>query len=113
MADEIRPALIEVEVVYALPHEQTLVRVAIAPGASVGEAIESSGLAARYPEINERIAIRGSVGIFGKAVALEHVLSALDQVEIYRPLTVDPKEARRRRVRLRATKQKSANPLIR
>jgi putative ubiquitin-RnfH superfamily antitoxin RatB of RatAB toxin-antitoxin module len=37
------------------------------------------------------------VGIFGQRVALDHRLSPGDRVEIYRPLEVDPKEARRRR----------------
>jgi hypothetical protein len=39
------------------------------------------------------------VGIFGRLVALEHALATGDRVEIYRPLTADPKEARRRRAR--------------
>ena len=102
---------IEVEVVYALPHEQVLVRVSLAPGANVDAAIRLSGLTVRYPEINERLAVAGNVGIFGKAVTLDYLLRALDRVEIYRALTVDPKEARRRRVRLRAVKQKSDKSL--
>ena len=102
---------IEVEVIYALPHEQVLVRVSLAPGSSVAEAIRLSGLTVRYPEINARLVIADSVGIFGKAVAMEYLLHASDRVEIYRPLTVDPKETRRRRVRLRAAKQKSGKAL--
>ena len=37
------------------------------------------------------------MGIFGKRVALDHPLAPGDRVEIYRPLAMDPKEARRRR----------------
>lgn len=107
MANDIRPALIEVEVVYALPHVQTLVRVFVEPGATVRNALISSGLAKRFPEIDAALANNGSVGIFGKTVAPDQTLNAQDRVEIYRSLTVDPKEARRRRARLRATKQKS------
>lgn len=95
---------ITVEVVYALPMEQALVRVMLAPGASVREAIERSGLLQRYPQIG---ADTLRVGIFGKRVSLDTPLAEGDRVEIYRALTVDPKEARRRRVRLKqAQKQR-------
>jgi hypothetical protein len=38
------------------------------------------------------------VGIWGHKVELEDVLSGGDRVEVYRGLTVDPMEARRRRL---------------
>jgi hypothetical protein len=37
------------------------------------------------------------LGIFSRKVAPDHVLGEGDRVEIYRPLILDPKEARRRR----------------
>jgi len=37
------------------------------------------------------------VGVWGKAVSRQHALRAGDRVELYRPLTVDPKVARRAR----------------
>lgn len=37
------------------------------------------------------------VGIWGRATGLDSPLTHLDRVEIYRPLTVDPKVARRER----------------
>lgn len=36
-------------------------------------------------------------GVWGRKAGLAHVLREFDRVEIYRPLTVDPKEARRLR----------------
>ena len=36
-------------------------------------------------------------GIYGKKVGLETVLKPQDRIEIYRPLQIDPKEARRKR----------------
>ena len=93
---------IEVEVVYALPAEQAVMRLRLAAGATVLQAIQQSGLLVRYPQITLATA---RVGIFGKIVALDAPLSAGDRVEIYRPLTVDPKEARRRRVKLRISKK--------
>lgn len=91
---------ITVQVVYALPHQQAVVRVTLPVGATVGEAIDASGLAARYVQLGEA-PLR--VGVFGKVVALARPLAHGERVEIYRPLTVDPKEARRRRVKTKST----------
>ena len=93
---------IEVEVVYALPAEQAVMRLRLAAGATVLQAIQQSGLLVRYPQI-VRATVR--VGVFGKIMALNAPLCTGDRVEIYRPLTVDPKEARRRRVKLRISKK--------
>jgi len=62
----------------------------------VREAIERSGLLARYPEIELK---RGRVGIFGKPAQLNAPLREGDRVEIYRLLIADPKAARRERAR--------------
>ena len=85
-----------VELVYALPGEQTLLSLEVAPGTTVREAIELSGIRSRSVAIDLE---RDKVGIYGKRVSLETVLRDGDRVEIYRPLTADPKDARRRRVR--------------
>ncbi len=37
------------------------------------------------------------LGVWGKPVAAEHLLKEGDRIELYRPLTVDPKVARRER----------------
>ncbi len=85
-----------VEVAYARPDRQRLVTVELAAGATARDAVRASGLAAEFPEIDvERVPL----GVFGRACADESVLRAGDRVEIYRPLQVDPKEARRRRAR--------------
>jgi len=86
--------MIRVEVVYALREEQVLVPLEVEPGASVRDAIVRSGLLDRFPGIDLE---RTPVGVFGKAVALDGVLREGDRVEIYRPLSADPKEARRGR----------------
>jgi len=83
-----QPAEIQVEVVYALPQREESVRLKVPRGATVREALERSGLAA----------LAGAkVGIFGKVVSADLPLSDGDRVEIYRPLTIDPKDARRLR----------------
>jgi uncharacterized protein len=85
---------ITVTVVYALPDAATEVEVRVAPGATVAEAIERSGLAATLPGAD----IAGApVGIFGKRVRRDTVLDNGDRIEVYRRLIADPKAARRRR----------------
>lgn len=83
-----------VEVAYARPDRQWLIAVEVEPGASARDAVERSGIVAECPEIDAH-ALR--LGIFGEACDPATVLRAGDRVEIYRPLQVDPKEARRRR----------------
>ena len=82
------------EVVYALPDGSHVVAVELNAGATLGDALAASGLAARFPEI-ERYGY--AVGVFGERRPLDSPLADGDRIEIYRPLRVDPKEARRRR----------------
>ena len=83
-----------VEVAYARPDCQRLVTVDLAAGASVRDAVWASGLADEFPGIDIE---RAPLGVFGRACAGDTVLRAGDRVEIYRPLQIDPKEARRKR----------------
>jgi putative ubiquitin-RnfH superfamily antitoxin RatB of RatAB toxin-antitoxin module len=85
---------LRVEVVYALPGGEDAVHVSLAKGASALEAVRASGLLERHPEIDLR---RHKLGIYGRVVAAGALLADGDRVEIYRPLALDPKEARRRR----------------
>ncbi|MGR7922038.1 RnfH family protein [Zobellella denitrificans] len=86
--------LIRVEVVYALPHQQTVLSMRVAAADTVRQVIEQSGILQQFPEID-----LGSnmVGVFGRQVKLEQHLHDGDRIEIYRPLLADPKEIRRRR----------------
>ncbi|GLU31708.1 RnfH family protein [Trinickia caryophylli] len=86
---------ISVEVCYALPGAQTLIAVELPAGATVRDAIEASRIAERHPEIDAAVA---KVGVYGKLKTLDTPLVEHDRVEIYRPLIVDPKVARQRRV---------------
>ena len=86
--------MIRVEVAYALPEKQFLVEVAVKDTTSAIEAIRQSGLFRLYPELENQDM---EIGIFSKPVGLDTRLKDGDRVEIYRPLTIDPKEARRLR----------------
>ena len=84
-----------IEVIYSpRAGEFDSVHVSLAPGACVRDAVLQSGLLARHPEIDLQ---RHKVGVWGKCRGLDETLRIADRVEIYRPLSVDPKEARRRR----------------
>lgn len=86
--------IICVEVAYGTPEGQALIELRVAPGTTLIEAIELSGIRDQFPEINLE---NSRKGIFGRIVEDDRVLIEHDRVEIYRPLAVDPKEARRRR----------------
>lgn len=86
----------QVEVAYALPDRQVLIKVDVPGGATIRDAIDASGILQRFAQIDLG---RDAVGIFGKIAKLDDGLSAGDRVEIYRALTMDPKEARRQRAR--------------
>ena len=94
MADD--AGAIEVEVVYALAEAQTVLRVRVAYGTTVAQAIAASGMLGQHPEID--IAAM-QVGIFGERKPLTALPDDGDRIEIYRPLTADPKQARRSRAR--------------
>lgn len=88
-------ALISVEVVWATPEQQQLVELQLAPGSTVEAAIEQSGFYRRFAGQGLESA---DVGIWGRVVPRAHTLNDGDRVEIYRPLRMDPREARRQRV---------------
>ena len=83
-----------IDVVYATPARQERVRLEMPGGASALAAVRASGLLERHPEID---LARGKLGVFGKVVAADTSLTDGDRVEIYRPLAVDPRAARRAR----------------
>ena len=93
---------IDVEVVYALPQRQWVLKVRVPEGSTVAQAVEASGIAWRVPQVRLEGA---SFGVFGEVRAADSVLRAGDRVEIYRPLVADPKEVRRERA--------AANPIRR
>ena len=86
--------MIRVEVAYALPDEQWVVPVEVPEGATLEQAILTSRIQERFPEIELKSA---KVGVFGKLGKLSAVLRAGDRVEIYRPLLADPKAVRKQR----------------
>lgn len=89
-------ACFQVEIVYALPHIQILQKLDVSAGCTVEQAIKYSGILDQFPEID---LTKNKLGIFGKVSQLETHLQPNDRIEIYRPLIIDPKEARRIRAK--------------
>lgn len=87
--------MLEIEVVYGLPGKQVLKKMNVQNGCTAREAVCQSGLDEIFSELDLQIA---PLGIFGKSVKDETLLRDKDRIEIYRPLLIDPKEARRKRV---------------
>jgi len=85
-----------VEVAYALPDKQVILAIKLPEGQTVEEAIHASGILKRFDNIDLK---KNKVGVFGKTTTLDHVLQDGDRVEVYRPITCDPKEVRRQRAK--------------
>lgn len=83
-----------IEVAFALAGQQSLLTVTVPSGSSVASVLAASGIDAMYPEHGlDRL----PVGIWGRVVSRDDVVGPGDRVEIYRPLDLDPREARRQR----------------
>ena len=91
---------IHVEVAYAEPDRQFLRTVELRQGATAADAIRVSNVEAEC--VIEASELR--IGIWSKAVEPGTVLNDGDRIEIYRPLKIDPKEARRKRANKRIDK---------
>ena len=82
----------QVEVVFALPERQLLKCVDLPAGSTVADAIERSDIADAFPGVN----LDGlQAGIWGSPAERNRLLREGDRVELYRPLAMDPREARR------------------
>lgn len=89
---------LRVEVAYATPERQEILSLEVPEGTTLLQVVEQSGICDRFPEIDLQAQ---AVGIFGrvvKAPATQEIREG-QRVEIYRPLTIDPKQARLNRAR--------------
>lgn len=86
---------IEITVAYS-PAAREVCEIALCmpAGATLMQALQASGLAQKHPELDLEHA---TVGVWGRKAARDQVLRPMDRVEVYRPLRVDPKVARRER----------------
>lgn len=85
----------QVSVAYTRPAHQFWLSLDVPESSTVLNAIERSGILARCPELDLK---KNKVGIFGKITRLTAPLADGDRVEIYRPITVDPKTVPQRKI---------------
>ncbi|GHC34631.1 RnfH family protein [Aidingimonas halophila] len=92
-------AFLSVEVAFALPERQKIVSLEVSPGTTARQAVVQADMPRHFPDLPESTFLKADLGIFGQALRdpESHVLRDGDRVEIYRPLLIDPKEARARR----------------
>lgn len=87
--------LVEVVVVFcAGPRQTSEVHLQMAAGSTVLDAVRTSRLLA---DLSEQAIDSLTLGIWGRKASAGQTLREKDRVEIYRPLLVDPKVARRER----------------
>jgi putative ubiquitin-RnfH superfamily antitoxin RatB of RatAB toxin-antitoxin module len=85
---------LKIEVIYALKHKAVVKVITVDQGTTIQKAIDQSGLLTQHQEIDLDV---NKVGIFSQLKTLDTLVKDGDRVEIYRPLIIDPKEARRKR----------------
>jgi putative ubiquitin-RnfH superfamily antitoxin RatB of RatAB toxin-antitoxin module len=93
------PETLRIEVAYADPQHQVVRSIELPAGSTVEDALRVSAIL----DVAPADFTPARVGIFGQIVKLDAPLRNGDRVELYRPLKIDPKEARHQRV----TRQKS------
>jgi putative ubiquitin-RnfH superfamily antitoxin RatB of RatAB toxin-antitoxin module len=92
---------LRIELAYSpAPRQVHTLAITLPPGGTLADALRASG----WLEVHGLALDALHCGVWGRMKPLDHPLRDGDRIELYRPLTVDPKEARR----LRYKKQKRA-----
>ncbi len=105
-----------VEVVYASVQEQKLIELQVPKGSTALDAVRLSKIAQHFPEIDlENL----DLGVFakpldgkGRPLPHEYIVQPEDRVEIYRPLTIDPMQARLARAEEKRQAREAAKALL-
>ena len=89
-------SFISVEIVYALPDQQQLIEMSVSEGTTALQLYKQSKLEETFPEISKHQLV---LGVFGEKLNApdQYILQPGDRIEVYRPLTMDPKLLRKRR----------------
>jgi len=96
--------MIDIEVAYATAEQQLIVQVSVPVGTNLRRAVALSGIIKAFPELD---VTNAALGLYGRKVAQPEAqaVSIGDRIEIYRPLIIDPKQARMNRAaKTKATK---------
>ena len=87
---------ISVEVIFAENQQQKTIQLSVPLSSCIAEVIRRSDILSDFPHID---LTKNKVGIFGKLRTLDSQVEEGDRIEIYRPLTTDPKKTRRTRAK--------------
>lgn len=102
------PTRLAVSVVHASgPGQLDETVIDVPTGATAMDALLASGIFGRHPMLDEACAV---IGVWGRRCEVSTLLSDGDRVEVYRPLRIDPKDARRARHRALVAARKPAKP---
>jgi len=85
-----------VDLVYALADDQYVLQLQLSEGSSIADALEvakKDPLFARFPLQDL------TTGIWGEVNPVGYLLAPGDRLELYRPLKIEPMQARRNRVK--------------
>lgn len=93
-----RNETINIEVAYATREKQIIIALTVLKGTSMYEAVLQSNIEKKFNDLD---LARSQMGIFGKLEFLpkQKIVEEGDRIEIYRPLKIDPKEARKERAK--------------
>ena len=88
---------ISIEITLAFPQEQHIVKIIVPRGTKIKDAVAVSDIFKKFHKVPDEVKMLSyGAGIFGKEIKEldTYELKAGDRIEIYRPLTIDPKNAR-------------------
>ncbi len=91
-------ATVRATVVYCAPDRQWIVGVEVPAGSTLRDAVNASGLPARVPQLDLAAL---DLGVFNRLRNPDEPVREGDRIELYRPLVIDPKQARRIRAEVR------------
>ena len=88
--------MMQVEIIYILPNDKGFyLTLKVGDNSTVLQVLTEINFFNLYPEWDRE---KNKVGIFGKSIALNHIVAEGDRLEIYRPIYVDVKIARRQAI---------------
>ena len=90
--DSLAEEQISVVVALATPTQQVVIPLTVPKGSSAGDAVQHSEIGEKFPKLDLSSL---ALGVWGEIVDRQHTLKPGDRVELYRPLQIDPRRARR------------------
>ncbi len=94
---------LSIEVAYATPERQKIIKCKVAEGTTILDAAKQSGITDIFPDLELD---KADFGIWSKVKPAKSIVEDGQRIEIYRPLLADPKESRRKRAEERPVRKR-------